>query len=51
MTNKPADERSTPQGGQPTPNGVKVERKEGRVGAQNESVGGEVDRNKYDRNK
>jgi hypothetical protein len=43
QTNK--DERATPQGGLPTPPGVKIERKEGRVAAANESVGGEIETN------
>jgi hypothetical protein len=33
--------------GQPTPAGVKIERREGRVASYNESVGGEVSSEKY----
>jgi hypothetical protein len=49
MSNKSQDERPAPQGGLPTP-GVKIERKEGRVGAANESAGGEVKPSDYNRN-
>jgi hypothetical protein len=52
MTDTNKDERAKPQGGIPTPSGVKVERKEGRVGAADERVGGEVAVDKYsNRNK
>jgi hypothetical protein len=48
--NNKSDERAKPMGGLPTPQGVQVERKEGRVASQNESVGGKVKTFAYDRN-
>jgi hypothetical protein len=52
MSKQPSsDERTTPQGGQPTPPGVRVERQEGRVAAANESVGGEISVEKYSNQK
>jgi hypothetical protein len=48
MSKQPSpDDRTKPQGGLPVPSNVKIERKEGRVAAQNESVGGEISVEKY----
>jgi hypothetical protein len=53
MAAKPDGRPATPtpiRPGLPTPPRVKIERREGRIASANESVGGPVDVEKYDRN-
>jgi hypothetical protein len=50
MTTK-SDETPIAKPGVPTPAGVKIERREGRVASANESVGGEISVDKYSNQK